>query len=122
MIINCGTDIVEIERITQSIKDPKFLSRVFSPQELKYFTKIGFNASSIAANFAGKEAFAKSIGTGFRGIYPSDISILRNAVGQPFISLSESAKEIVSKEKYKFSVSLSHSKLYATAVVVAYHE
>ncbi len=120
MLINTGIDIIEISRIKSSIKNPKFLSRVFSPQELKFFVQKSFSPSTSAANFSGKEAFSKSLGTGFRGISLNEISILRDSLGQPYLSLSGKAKEIQLREKLKFSISLSHSKDYATAIVVGY--
>jgi len=121
-MIKCGTDIIEISRIKRSIKNPKFLSRVYSPQELKYFVSISFNASTLAANFCAKEAFAKALGTGLRGFSLNDISVLRDSVGAPYLSLSGNAKQIVMREKLKFSLSLSHSKEFATAVVIAYRD
>lgn len=121
-MINTGIDIIEIDRIKQSIKKPRFLSRVFSPQELKFFTQKSFNASTIAANFAAKEAFSKAMGTGFRGISLNEISVLRDSVGAPYILLSGKAKKMVAAEKWKISVSLSHSKNYAAANVIAYRD
>lgn len=120
MHILAGTDIIEISRIRSSIKNPKFLSRVFSAQELKLFVSKSFNPSTIAANFAGKEAFSKAIGTGFRGISLSEVSVLRDGVGAPFLSLSGKARAYAQKEKLSFTISLSHSKEYATAVVISY--
>ena len=119
-MIFTGTDIIEIERINKSIKNPRFLSRIFSPQELIYFTKINFNPSSIAANFCAKEAFSKAMGTGFRGMSFNEISVLRDAVGAPYISLSGNALKMLNAKGLKLSVSLSHSKNYATAIVIAY--
>lgn len=121
-MIKCGTDIIEIKRIKQSIQNPKFLARVFSPMELKYFASKSFNPSSIAANFCAKEAFAKALGTGFRGFSMNEVSVLRDSVGAPYFILSGKAKKIVNEEKFKLSLSISHSKEYATAVVVAYRD
>jgi len=121
-MIHTGIDLIEIDRIKKSIKNPRFLSRVFSPQELKFFVSKSFNASTIAANFAAKESFAKALGTGFRGISLNEISVLRDNVGSPYFSLSGRAKKIVVAEKLKLSLSLSHSKYYATAIVIAYRD
>ena len=121
-MIKCGTDIIEIDRIKESIKSPKFLARVFSPMELKYFTSKSFNPSSIAANFCAKEAFSKALGTGFRGFSMNEISVLRDSVGAPYFIFSGNAKKIVTAEKFRFSLSLSHSREYATAVVIAYRD
>ena len=121
-MIKCGTDIIEIERIKSSIKNPRFLSRVFSPAELKFFTQKSFNASTIAANFCAKEAFSKALGTGFRGFSMNEISVLRDSVGAPFFLFTGKAKKIITAEKFKLSLSLSHSREFAAAIVIAYHD
>ncbi len=120
MLIYTGIDLVEIDRIKKSIKSPKFLSRVFSSQELKYFVSKSFNPSTIAANFCAKEAFSKALGTGIRGFSLNEVSVLRDGAGAPYILLSGKAKEAVKNRGLKLSVSLTHSKSYATAVVIAY--
>ena len=119
-MIYTGIDLVEIDRIRRSIKNPKFLSRIFSSQELKFFSQKAFNEATIAANFCAKEAFAKALGTGMRGFSLNEVSILRDSVGAPYISLEGKAKEIVAEKKLKLSVSLSHTRIYATAIIIAF--
>ncbi len=120
-MIHTGTNIIEIKRIRKSRKNPKFLSRLFSPEELKFLTKVSFHSYYIAENFAAKEALVKSLSSGFNGFTFADISVLRDAVGHPYISLNGNAKKIAQRDNLKFSVSISHCKEYATAVVVAYN-
>ncbi len=122
--MNVGIDIVEIDRIKQSIKNPKFLSRVFSPSELKYFSEKSFNPSTIAGNFSAKEAFAKAMGTGIRGFSLNEISVLRDYMGTPYISLKGKAKDVLKAKTTgnQLSVSISHSKNLATAIVIAYNK
>jgi len=56
----------------------------------------GYNQSYIGKQFAGKEAFVKALGTGFKKpIFPRDIQILRNSFGQPEVLLSDEAKSYV---------------------------
>lgn len=121
-MVHAGTDIIEIDRIKNSLKNPRFLSRLFSAQELKLFISKGLAPATIAANFAAKEAFSKAIGTGFRGFSLSEVSVLRDSVGAPYISLSGNAKKIFMAEKLKMTVSLSHCRTYATAVVIVYRD
>ena len=85
--MNVGIDVIEIDRINRSIKNPRFLSRIFSPSELKYFSQKSFNASTIAGTFCAKEAFAKAMGTGIHGFSFNEISVLRDYMGTPYISL-----------------------------------
>jgi len=120
--VNVGIDIIEIDRIKRSIKNPRFLSRIFSPSELKYFSQRCFNPSTIAGNFCVKEAFAKAMGTGIRGFSFNEISVLRDYMGTPYISLSGKAKETL-KSKItgsNMAVSISHSKNMATGIVIIY--
>lgn len=121
-MIHTGIDIIEIDRIKNSLKNPRFLSRLFSAQELKFFISKGLKPDVIAANFAAKEAFAKAMGTGFRGFSLNEVSVLRDSLGAPFIILSGKAKKLFIAEKLKMNVSLSHCKTYATAIVIVYHD
>ncbi|MBX3002168.1 MAG: holo-ACP synthase, partial [Caldilineaceae bacterium] len=62
-MLRTGVDIIEIERIAQAVDQhgQRFLSRVYTPQELSY---CGKRIASLAARFAAKEAIAKALGTG----------------------------------------------------------
>ena len=62
-----GLDLLRIDRIRQSIKNPRFTARVFSDEERAYFAGQKDPAPSMAASFAAKEAFAKALGCGVRG-------------------------------------------------------
>lgn len=120
--IKTGIDIIEISRVARLAKKPRFITKCFSADEIRFFITRGFNASTIAGNFCVKEAFAKTMGTGFRGFSMSDISVLRDSLNSPYIMLEGNAKKIAEREKLSFSVSISHCKDYATAVVVAYRK
>lgn len=109
-----GMDLVEIPRIERSIKNPKFLKRVYSPKELDFLKK----AENYAGNFAAKEAFAKAVGTGFRGFSLNEISVLRNNVGKPYITLSGNALVLFSEQTNNISVTITHSRNTAAAVVI----
>lgn len=118
--IAVGVDIIEIDRIEQAtltLQD-SFLNRVYTQAELELSEN---DASSLAVRFAAKEAVMKALGTGARGIGWKDIEILDNNAGAPFVQLYgralNKAKEVGLSQ---FSVSLSHSKQYAVAMVVGY--
>lgn len=124
MIIKTGIDIVEIESIKKSVsKSDGFIARYFGDSEVEMFSKKGNEKSkiqSIAANFAAKEAFSKSIGTGISGFCLRDVQVLRDSLGAPYLKLSD--KLLEKHCDTNFSVSLSHTDSYAAAVVVAYAE
>src|ERR1700733_14299483 len=94
-ILGIGNDILEIERIRQSIEThgKRFLSRFFTSQEQEYCLKYADAAPHFAGRFSGKEAIAKALGTGF-GKHTSwlDIEILNDAQGKPIVHLSSSLK------------------------------
>lgn len=118
MIFGVGTDIVEIERIQQSIEKwgDKFLSRILTENEKSYCLNKSNAAESVAARFAAKEAFYKSLPdewqpcTGWQ-----DVEIqIKN--GRPHIVYKgRFHKEMAAR---KIHLSLSHSRTAATAVVV----
>ena len=116
--ITVGVDIIEIDRIEQAISSWKnsFLERVYTKAEMESCQN---RASSFAARFAAKEAIMKALGTGMWGLKWQDIEITQNTSGAPYVELhgkaSNKAKELGITS---FSVSLSHSKKYAIAMVV----
>lgn len=122
MLIRTGIDIIEIDRIQKISKKPRFISKYFSPDEIRFFITRRFSPYTIAANFCTKEAFAKALGTGVRGFSLSEVSVLRDSIGSPYLSLSGKARAIAEREKLTFSISISHSKQYATAIVIAYQK
>ena len=113
-----GIDTVEITRIQKALEIRGFKERVYSPAELEMLEKKGRPAQSFAANFAAKEAFSKALGTGVAGFSLNEVSVLRDKRGAPYIELSGRAEELA-KEK-SFTVSLTHTRLDATAIVIAY--
>ncbi|NMB30135.1 MAG: holo-ACP synthase [Clostridiales bacterium] len=115
-----GIDLIEIDRIKESIKNERFLKRVFSDLEISFFNERGHNPAVIAANFCVKEAFSKSIGTGIRGFSLNEVSVLRDALGAPYMEFTGRAKDIVSSMGLTFSVSITHTHIYASAIVIAY--
>ena len=122
-IIGNGVDIIKNSRIKKLIKNPKFLSRVFSKGEINDSKKIKNKINYFAKRFAAKEAFVKSIGIGFRkGINFNDIYIKKNKLGNPKIFYNSKIKKILHQKfkskKYSVFVSLSDEKNYSIAYVI----
>ena len=64
MKISCGVDIIEIERIKDSIEElgEKFLNRVYTQNEIRYCeSKKKQKYQHYAARFAAKEATFKAV-------------------------------------------------------------
>ena len=116
MISGLGTDIIEIERIKRAVANKNFRDNVFTELEQVYCQSRGKNsAASYAARFAAKEAFFKALGTGI--LMPlTDIEIINDERGVPKINLRGRVAALA--ESKKFSLSLSHSKEFATAVCI----
>ncbi len=120
MIAGVGTDIIEIDRIARSMKKERFLLDYFGEKERLMLQERKFRAESVAANFAVKEAFAKSIGTGVRGFLLREVQVLRGPLGEVFLQLDgKAAKQAAERGMTCFHVSVSHCKEYAVATVIA---
>lgn len=124
MRVCCGVDIIEIERIRDSIEDigERFLERVFTEKEIQYCeSRKGQKYQHYAGRFAAKEAALKAISTELDNKYSvswKDFEIINDGQGRPQIKiLNVNAENIES-----IDVSISHCKLYAIAnVTVLYN-
>jgi|TARA_B110000444_G_scaffold139856_1_gene131293 holo-[acyl-carrier protein] synthase len=122
-ILGIGVDIVENSRITQSLKNSRFIKRIFSNSEILIAKKIKDKKAYYTKRFAAKEAFAKSIGTGLRGnLNFKDISIINDKFGKPSFIISEKIKKIIKKKfntsSFNFFLSISDEKKYSIAYVI----
>ena len=121
-IYGIGTDIVNIERIKNSLKNKNFINRIFNEKEVLKCRKNNNSINCYAKRFAAKEAFSKALGTGIsNGINFNEIVVLNKKSGKPYISVIGQTKKILvkkfKKKKSKISLSLSDEKKYAVAFV-----
>ena len=122
-ILGVGVDIVENSRIGKLLKNKLFIKRIFTNSEILIASKIKDKKSYYAKRFAAKEAFTKSIGTGFRNnLNFNDISIVNDKLGKPSFTINEKIKKIVKKKfkttSFNFFLSISDEKKYSVAYVV----
>ena len=122
-ILGIGVDIVENSRIGKLLKNKLFIKRIFSNSEILFANKIRDKKSYYSKRFAAKEAFAKSIGTGFRDdLNYKDISIVNDKLGKPSIVINKKIKKIVKKQfkitLFNFFLSISDEKKYSVAYVI----
>ena len=122
-VIGTGVDIVENSRMKKSITNNSFLNRVFTNKEILISKKIKNKTSYFAKRFAAKEAFVKSLGTGFRdGLSLKDISIINDKLGKPSFFINKKIKKIIKKRfkinSFNFFLSISDEKKYSIAFVV----
>ena len=106
-ILGIGVDIIENSRIKNSLKNSKFKNRIFSKSEILIAKKFKDKTSYYSKRFAAKEAFSKSIGTGFRhNLNFKDISIVNNKLVKPSFSITDKIKKII-KIQFKISILIS---------------
>lgn len=118
-MLSVGVDLVEISRIEKSIKNPRFCKRVLGKTEYLQLMTRGFPVQSVAASFCAKEAFSKALGTGVRGFELCEVELLREENGRPYLRLSGAAARLAQENLLEFAVSVTHTKMYAQAVVIA---
>ena len=120
MIVGIGNDIIEIERIEKAISKESFKNKVYTQRELENIQKRGNRTETYAGIFSAKEAISKAIGTGVREFSLTDLEILNDDLGKPYVVVSEKLDKIIKskKEDYQIEISISHSKKYATAVAI----
>jgi len=121
MIAGLGIDMIEVDRVATNInKEAGFRELVFSKKEIDYCETKTDKFVHYAARFAAKEAFFKALGTGWlEGTAFNEIEITNNDTGKPEISLlGATGKASVVLGIFTISLSLSHLKTIASAVVI----
>ena len=120
MIVGIGNDIIEIERIEKAILKEGFKNKVYTQRELENIRKRGNRTETYAGIFSAKEAISKAIGTGVREFSLTDLEILNDDLGKPYVVVSEKLDKILrnKKENYQIEISISHSKKYVTAMAI----
>ena len=118
-----GVDIIKNSRIKKMIKNKSFLRRVFSNYEILNSKTQTNKISFFAKRFAAKEAFAKSLGTGFRNnLNFKDIIVKNDKSGKPFFYITKKIKTIINNKfktkKFNFFLSISDEKNYSIAFVI----
>ena len=122
-ISGIGIDIVENARIKISIKNNKFIKKIFSKREISGSKKIKNKITFFSKRFAAKEAFAKSLGTGFRnGLNFNDITVVNDKLGKPSFLITDKINNLIKKRfkitSFNFFLSISDEKKYSIAMVI----
>ncbi len=117
-MVRVGIDIVETARIRTIIErfQERFLTRVFTDEEIKFCGRRPNPYQSYGARFAAKEAILKALGTGkSNGIGWKDMEILADEHSRPTTRLYGKLKELVDGELH---LSLSHTATLAIAICI----
>jgi holo-[acyl-carrier protein] synthase len=116
--ISLGVDVVDIVAFAhnKNVGGLRWLRKLFTELEL---TAAGERIEQLATGFAGKEAVSKVLKTGFRGVGPRDIEVIRAPHGEPRIVLHGRAKEAARVEGIgAIPISLSRDGGIAIAVAI----
>lgn len=121
MKVLCGTDIIEISRIKQSIErsGETFLNMLFTSDEIEYCeSKRNAKYYHYAGRFAAKEAIFKAVSSLLKNKF--DISwhnaqVINDENGNPKIEFLG----IKFDQIKNIDISISHCREYAVATVVA---
>lgn len=120
MKITTGVDIIEIERVKDSIKETngKFCDRVYTEKEIRYCeSKKAQKYQHYAVRFAAKEAVFKALSPLLNNKYDiewKEIEVLNDENGRPYVKIfNDKANKIQS-----IDISMSHCKEYAVANVI----
>ena len=122
MIIAVGIDIIEIERIDDSIKrfGQNFLDRIYTAAEQTEYASRRDSRSFYAGRWAAKEAISKALGCGIgKDCSWLDIEITNNDGGAPHAVLSgAAARKFASLNASKLHISFSHERTNAVAMAI----
>jgi len=135
MIHGIGVDIVQLGRIRHALETygERFLNRILCPQEIEDSEAAGDErVLCYAARFAAKEAAFKAFGDASAGTDTSgdddpggalswhDFEVRTGDDGTPTLDLSDRAAEAAERLGItRIHLSLSHTRVSASAIVVA---
>ena len=120
MKILTGTDIIEINRIKESIESlgENFKNKIYTEKEIEYCeSKKNAKFQHYAGRFAAKEAIFKAISELLDDKFEiswKDAEILNDDKGKPRVTFT--SKKLQAKIE-NIDISISHCKEYATANV-----
>lgn len=116
MEIKTGIDIIEVNRIKESIEKlgDKFLNKIYTPLEIEYCSsKNKVKYQHFAARFAAKEAIFKALSDSLENKYEInwlDIEIVNAENGKPKVHFINKKFDI-----NQIDISISHLEEYAVA-------
>jgi len=122
-ILGIGVDVIQNKRIKNLIDNKVFIKRAFGKNEVSLSKKTANKVNYFAKRFAAKEAFAKSIGTGFRNdLNFKDIEILNDKIGKPYFFRTKKLNNIIFKKfktkRFNLFLSITDEKDYSVAFTI----
>ena len=125
MVIGLGIDIIEIDRVQESIEkySDQFLNKVFTKKEIEYCINKSNKYQHFAARFAAKEAVYKALSSGWEKekVGWQNIEVFNDKTGMPHVQLNGDIAKFLSDDN-NLKISLSHSRDYVACVAIIYKE
>jgi holo-[acyl-carrier protein] synthase len=125
LIIGLGSDLSDIRRIQKSLDrfGERFTHRVFTEIERARSEKKPDRAASYAKRFAAKEACAKALGVGIRGIAWREMGVVNLRSGRPTMALTGKAADRLARMtppgmEAVIHITLTDDHPYAQAFVI----
>jgi holo-[acyl-carrier protein] synthase len=122
MIHGIGMDLVEVDRIEDSIRrfGDRFLERILRADEIRYCQGQGRPGLHVAARFAAKEAASKAFGTGIGSdVGWLDLEVVRDSSGKPGLVLHDAGRVMAEKRGVRvIHLTLTHTGTTAGATVI----
>lgn len=121
-MLGVGTDILKISHLSARGIDPEdsFTRKVYTPAEIEQAMKREVPLYYFATRFAGKEAVFKALNHSGENVHLSEIEILNDAKGQPYVSLlGNMALHAAQQGIANVLISLSYDTDYAVAFAAA---
>lgn len=117
-VVSVGVDVVEIQSLERDLElgGDRFVERIYSVHERSYCEG---RVEQLATRFAAKEAIAKALGTGIRGVDWHDLEVRSERTGQPVVVLHGKAARVAAEEHIEaIAISLCHTGAHAVAVAI----
>ncbi len=122
-IFGIGVDIIKNNRIKLSLKNKKFINRIYTKNEIINSRQTRNKVNYFAKRFAAKESFSKALGTGIRLNFNfKDIEILHDKLGKPYYKKTKKINDIIYKKfnikNYNLFLSISDEKDYSISFTI----
>jgi phosphopantetheine--protein transferase-like protein len=115
-----GVHTIDYRHFLKLADNPKFRSKLLTSREMKFLMGNSFSPRIIAEMYCAKIAFIKAMGGSVSGCRADEISVLQDWAGLSYIACQGTTKQRLEAKKCKISVSFSHNRMTATAVVMLY--
>lgn len=108
MIIGLGLDLVDIRRIEEAMRNPRFVFRVLTDKERAMCRSV----QCVAGRWAAKEAVAKAIGLALGW---QEVEILPDELGAPRVTITNPNFD---PGRLRIHVSITHERDHAAGVAI----